>query len=244
MAVIAAGPLMNFLLAAVIFAAGAAVVGEPRDAVVGGTRSGLPAAAAGLRPGDQVLAVNGLPTRTWTDLQRAIEAAKGGAIEVSVRRGAETFALQIQPVLDPESKRHIIGVEPKIYPVGPLKAVREGMRSTVFLTRSIFVQLGQMVVGQVEPQVAGPVGIVRAVAETSQHGFLTLLQLMAMLSINVGILNLLPFPALDGSRLVFLGVETLRGRPISAARENMIHLVGFVLLLGLMVVITYTELAF
>jgi regulator of sigma E protease len=254
-AVIAAGPIMNFVLAALLYSAFLFLVGQeqvqvPRigdvpatcQAVVAGQSVArpCPAYAAGLRPGDLVKSINGAPVGNWQDILDTVKASDGKPQTFVVQRDSETREFHLQPVRSPDNRWLVgIAVEIRREPLG--RALVQGPVLTAKTLGAMVVGLADMVTGRVKPQLAGPVGITRTIAEQAARGWDNLLLLTAFLSINLGLFNLLPIPALDGSRLVFMGVELVRGRQIDPQRENMVHFVGFLILVGLMLFITYGE---
>jgi len=121
------------------------------------------------------------------------------------------------------------------------EAVRYGLQRTYEFTKYIIIALVEMITGQIPADVGGPVAIAKVIGDGAEQGWADLLGLTGVLSIQLGLLNLFPIPALDGSRLVFLAVEGVRGKPLKPERENFIHLIGFVLLLAVMLAITYRD---
>jgi regulator of sigma E protease len=251
--VIAAGPVMNFVLAALLFASLLLFVGVDQDTnqlgeimqqcdvVVAGqtvTRP-CPAAQAGLQPGDVVQSINGTPVDSWTEIQSVVAGSGGKPLTFVVKRGSSTKELRVEPIF--EGERFMVGIRPATAKAPFFKAIGQGAVLTWDVSVGWVRGIIDMVAGRTKPELSGPVGITRTIAETASHGFDMLVRLTAFLSINLGLFNLLPIPALDGSRLVFMGVEAVRGRKIDPARENVIHFVGFLLLIGLMLVITYSE---
>lgn len=245
MVTIAAGPAMNFLLATLLFALLVGLKGHMEITNrVAGVVPGSPAQAAGIVAGDRIVAIDGQPVQYFSQLARIIRESGGRRLQLTVEGPRGTRAVEVAPAL--EGGRWIIGVEPDpnpVYiPVSPVGALRDGVQLTWLVTQGMFGAVGRWLTGQEQPQVLGPVGITRTVAQASQEGIDILVGLAGQLSVNIGIINLFPFPALDGSRLLFLGVEAARGRRMNPHRENMIHFVGFVLLLGLMFALTWAEL--
>lgn len=241
--VIVAGPLMNFLLAAVLLALILYAQGYPvPTTTVSRLVPGQPAEKAGLQPGDRILAIDGRPVGDWDQLSRMIGERPGKKIILSVERGGRQREIALIPARDPSGQGKI-----GIYPVqvmqraGFFAALGQGLAYTGRISWLILDFIGKMIVGRAPPELGGPVRIVQEIHTAVGMGFYYLLQLAAFLSINLGLFNLLPIPALDGSRVLFLAVERLRGRPVDPARENFIHLVGFGLLLLLIVVITYND---
>ncbi|HWI63159.1 MAG TPA: M50 family metallopeptidase [Symbiobacteriaceae bacterium] len=252
--VIAAGPIMNFFLAALLYAGllffiGVDVSDSTRlgeimkncDTTIAGqvvTRP-CPAYTAGLRQGDEVQSINGVKVATWSHIQEVVSKSEGKTLAFVVKRGQENVEVRSEPIF--ESGKWMVGIRPSTRrePLG--SALVQGATWT-YQTSVMWVQgFVGMILGKVKPELSGPVGITRTIAETASHGLDMLILLAAFLSINLGLFNLLPIPALDGSRLVFLGVESVRGRKVDPARENIVHFVGFLILIGLMLVITYSE---
>jgi regulator of sigma E protease len=241
---ILAGPMMNFLLAVVILAGYFATVPSHPSTTLGQVqeRCGAvtcPAYQAGLRVGDKVLAINGTPVTTWDDVLALVGNSNGKPLTFQVERAGAKEQIQVQPRQLDGQWRIGIGSAFERLPLG--EAIRAGGRMTLSIIGLILEGLGKMITGTAKPDLQGPIGITRTIAESAQQGLSTLLTLTAYLSINLGLFNLLPIPALDGSRLIFLTVEGVRGRRIDPRRENMVHLVGFLLLLGLMVVTAYSD---
>ncbi len=243
MTFVASGSLMNFLLAALIFAVIFMLVGVPSSQPILGTvNEGWPAAEAGLQPQDRILTIGDETIPTWTDLQRAIAAAGGQPLVFVFRRGAQEMSVVVTPRRDEAANRWLVGVAPANERFGPLTSVFLGLREMVGLTAEILSVIGRMLTGRLPAEGAGPIGMVVMVGEVARTGIANLLSFAAIISIQLGLFNLLPIPALDGSKLVFLALERLRGRPVDPEKENMIHLIGFVLLMVLIVLVTFGDL--
>lgn len=249
--VIAAGPVMNFVLAALLHSGFLYFVGVASDTPVLGEvpvrcssaqvepAVTCPAYAAGLRKSDQIVSINGRSVAQWGDILESVKGSDGKALTFRYLRGKQSAETTVTPIF--ADARWMVGIQPSSKPVPLGTALIQGPVVTVSLSASWLEGLTEMVVGRLKPEFVGPVGITREIAETASRGWDSLLLLTAFLSINLGMFNLLPIPALDGSRLVFMGLEALRGRRLDPQRENMVHFVGFVILIGLMVVITYGE---
>jgi regulator of sigma E protease len=253
--VIFAGPLMNFVLAAALFAGSMYFVGTVRDnavlgdllqscpVMVGGASVSqpCPAQAGGLLAGDVIQRINNTPVSNWMDIQDAVKKSAGTPITFVVLRGVEVKSIRVEPLFSEE--RWMVGIQPSNnrtpLPLGQSIVQGVGMTGTMFV--AMLKGIVAMVSGTMKPELAGPIGITKTIASTASQGLDSLITLTAFLSINLGLFNLLPIPALDGSRLVFMIVEGIRGRRVDPHRENMVHFVGFLLLIGLMVVITYGE---
>lgn len=248
MQVILAGPVMNFLLAVVIFAAAFATYGIVKvdGTAVGQVLSGKPAERAGLRVGDRVVAVDRVQVKGWDDLVARIQASPGRQVVFTVNRGGSTLDLTVTPEVNPDTPgKGFIGIGPSVVrqrltPFGAVAtAVGETGRMIILWVRGLTTAIFR---GQTA-DVAGPVGITQMIGEATRAGLMNLLFLAAALSANLGLLNLLPIPALDGSRFLFLMVEKVRGKPVDPEKENFIHFIGFAFLLLLLVAITYRDIA-
>ncbi len=148
----------------------------------------------------------------------------------------------VTPRRDEATNRLLVGVAPENQRFDPFTALFLGMREMAGLTVQILSVIGRMLTGRLPAEGAGPIGMVVMVGEVARTGIANLLSFAAIISIQLGLFNLLPIPALDGSKLVFLALERLRGRPVDPEKENMIHLIGFVLLMVLIVLVTFGDL--
>lgn len=245
--VIGAGPVMNMILAVVLFAIVLGPVGLPTGSttVVAHTLPGYPAARAGIRPGDRIVAVDGRPIRTWIELERAIRGHARERFTVAVVRSGRRFTFRLTTRYDPADHARLVGIEPRpiVTHLSPWGAIGAGFMSTVRLTGGWFVALFEMISGRGPFQLTGPVGIAVDIGQAAAAGWAYLILLAAELSANLGLFNILPFPVLDGSRLFLLGLEGVRRRAIDPARESMIHLVGMMILLLLVIFVTYHDIA-
>ena len=237
------GPLANFIVAVLLFAIVFMFVGVPSSAPqIGTVEPGWPAAAAGLMPGDRVISIGGVEVESWQDVQAEILARPGQLFTIVVERSGQPLTVEVTPRTDEESGRSQIGIGPSIERFSFLGALRMGWQETVWFTQQIVQLLGSMITGEVPAEGAGPIGLVVMVGQVAATGLVNLFTFAAIISIQFGLFNLLPVPALDGSRLVFLAIETIRGRPIEPEKENFVHFVGFVLLMTFMVFITFKDL--
>lgn len=246
MAVIAAGPGMNLLLAIVLLMSLAMSVGIPIGVSnrIGSLLPGWPAEAAGLLPGDAIVAINGKASETGDDVVDTIHRNPNTALRLTVERDGRRFDVRVTSRLDPDRKIGLIGFSPELIRqrMGPLAALGWSARSAAETVGAVFVGLGRMIrEGNLLENLSGPVGAVRFLGEQGQAGGEVFLYTAAAISIMIGIFNLLPFPALDGGRLMFLIVEAFRRRPVDPKREGYIHLVGFALLLLLLVTLTVRD---
>ena len=242
---IAAGPLMNFVTAIVLFIIVFMMLGTASDAnIIGGVIEGSAAQAAGLQAGDQILYIGDYLIEKWNDISPAIAAAgAGNPLDIVFLRDGVQQQLTLQPYFDELSGNWMIGIQSSVARQSLSTAIKLGFMQTYLFTKEIIVTLGAMILGKTAVELSGPVGIVTVIGEASTYGLMNVLLLTAYLSVNLGLLNLLPIPALDGSRIVFLAIEGLRGKPFDREKEGMVHAIGLMLLLGLMVLVTYQDIA-
>lgn len=241
--VIAAGPIMNFVLTIVLLAFIFTTHGLPElTTVVQEAIEGRPAALAGIRAGDRIVEINNNRMETWDELKRTVAANPGHELEIIIERDQERIIYRVVPYRD-DRGQGLIGIQPTQKKVGPLMAFVAGTKYTVYMCYQILDYLGKGITGQVALELGGPVIIVATIndAVRSTSWLVNLLSLSAFLSVSLGLFNLFPIPALDGSRIVFLVLEKLRGRPVEPKKENFIHMIGFGLLIMLIVVITYND---
>lgn len=261
--VICAGVFMNLVLASVLFAIGfmagvpqvtddlpsTARVRDPRVQVIE-VLKGFPADEAGIHGGDVIVSIDG---QSFTKVERIQDYVNGdadGQVRLTVRRGKEVIDGVMSTKLDPETGKRIMGValvETAIVSFPPHEAVARGVYATGFYAKEIVMTVVDLVkglfVGQ-KPGVefSGPVGIAVLTGQAARLGFIYLLQFAALLSVNLAVVNILPIPALDGGRLLFIVIEKFRGRSVRPAVEAFIHRVAFFLLLGLVVLVTLKDL--
>lgn len=241
--VIAAGSGMNFLLAVMLFIIVFMVIGLPADRnVIGQVEPGRPAATAGLQSGDKILAIDNIPVNRWVEMVQLINERPEQNITMLVERDGRQWEVTLTTLRDPDRNVGLIGIGPSWERQGVLYSIYLGFKQAIGVTVLIITSLVHMITGRIEPDVVGPVGIVQLVGQAATFGLANILSFTAVLSVNLGLINLLPIPALDGSRLMFLGIEGIRGRPINPEKENFIHFVGFALLIGLLILITYQDL--
>ncbi|KMN40969.1 RIP metalloprotease RseP [Lysinibacillus capsici] len=241
-----AGPLFNFILAFVIYLVIGLIHGVPTyEPIITEVVENDPAAQAGMLAGDRVTAINGQAVEKWQDLAAIVQDHPNEDIAVTVERNGQSVNLNmtVKEIQQDGEKYGQIGVRyesPREF--NPLKAVVYGAQETYNMTVKIFELLGMLITGKFTiDALSGPVGIYKATEQVAQYGIMNLMNWAAMLSINLGIMNLLPLPALDGGRLLFFGFEALRGKPIDRQKEGIVHFVGIVLLMILMVVVTWND---
>lgn len=241
MLVIAGGALFNIIFALLLFAGVYMYIGTPSDeSLVGGVQEGYPAYTSGLQEDDRITAINGEPVEKWDEMTGYIQNSVGEELLLTVDRDGEIMEIAITPVAN-ESGVGVIGILGARESMSFFEGMKTGIIQTYTLTKTILITLWQMITGAIGIELSGPVGVGHAVSQVVTYGFVNYLIFVAAISVNLGVMNLLPLPALDGSRLVFLALEGIRRKPISAQVEGTIHFVGFALLMVLFVVITYFD---
>ena len=253
-AIVLAGPLINYLLGFslffLVFVVGAPVY-TPR---IGGLLKGYPAAEAGLREGDRILAVNGRPVSAWEEMTLAIQA-QTDAVTLTVQREERVFPQVVRPkVLERTNlfgstvRTGMVGITPsdevQIRRYSPPRALLKAAAQVGFLTRATLQSLWAIATGglSLKESFTGPIGIFYITSSVAEQGITPLLQLIAVLSTSIGFFNLLPVPVLDGGHLLFLALEKLRGRSVSLRAQEAMTRVGLGLLLLLLAVVTYNDL--
>ena len=247
-AVAFSGPFMNFVLAIFIFIYTFAVIGvaQPMDAaIIGEVMKGKPADAAGLKTNDHILSVNDTNIESWEQFVNNIKQNDVGTpLEVEIDRGGAISRITLSAVQDESTGNPIVGVYPQIEfeRQGILDAIKLGFIQTYQMTILLLSGLGMLFTGAVSTsELAGPVGITNMVGEAARGGIVYLLSFTAFLSINLGIINLLPIPALDGSRIGFALLEAVRRKPLDPEKEGFIHWMGFLFLMLIIVFATYND---
>jgi regulator of sigma E protease len=256
-AIVAAGPIANFILAIVIFAGLFTFLGKPStSARVDKVEAGSAAAAAGFQIGDIVTTIDGTAIDSFSDMQRIVGTSAGEKLTFTVKRGNSTVLLQGTPELrevkDPFGNAHklgVLGITRSMLPgdvtterVDPATAVWLGVKETWFVIDRTLAYIGGVFTGrEAADQVGGPLRIAQISGQVATIGLAALVHLAAVLSISIGLLNLFPVPLLDGGHLLFYAVEAVRGRPLSERAQEMGFRIGLGLVLMLMVFATYND---
>ena len=258
-AIVAAGPIANFLLAILIFAAVFTFHGKQMtSARVDSIQPSSAAVEAGFQPGDLIVSIDGRAIESFSDMQRIVSSRAGQKLEFVVERGGVRQTLQAVPALkevkDNFGNVHRIGVlgisrsmapgDIKVQKVNPLSAVALGAEETWFVIERTLSYIGGVVAGRESAdQLGGPIRIAQVSGQVATAGFVALMHLAAVLSVSIGLLNLFPIPLLDGGHLLFYAIETLRGRPLSERAQEMGFRIGLAIVLMLMVFATYNDIA-
>jgi regulator of sigma E protease len=252
--IVLAGPVTNFLFAILIFAGFALAYGVPQTPpVVGAVEAKSAAAEAGLRVGDRIARIDGRDIAKFDDIPMAIAFGLGKPAELQVERQGKPFTLTLRPRIISETdrfgnkaERAIIGIrsgQPVFTAVGPLAAMQNGVSQTYGIIRLTGNVLGQFVTGQRSvDQMGGPLRIAKQSGEMATMGAAALIFFVAFISINLGFINLLPLPMLDGGHLLFYAYEAVRRRPAPAVAQEWAFRFGFVAIVALMLVVTFNDL--
>lgn len=251
-ATVVAGPIFNFVLAFIV-AVIVVSIQAPARSVIGGVAEGSPAEAAGLAEGDRIVSINGEKTPLFKDISLIAFLNKEKTMQVVYERNGEKFEAEVTPVYNEEAGSYLMGIySTPLKEAEGLSVFQDAWYEICYSVKNTYKSLGMLVTGQLNRQdVAGPVGIaVNVVGKTYETAkdygvesvLYSMLNIVLLLSVNLGILNLLPIPALDGGRLVFLIIEVFRGKPVPPEKEGIVHFVGLVFFMILMVVVLFNDL--
>lgn len=247
--VIAAGPVFNFILAFLFAVILVSKIGYD-EPVVGTVMEDFPAQEAGLQAGDKITKINNKSIHIFREISFYNQFHQGETMEVSYVRDGEKHQTKIEPKKS-EDGGYLMGITPQAYQKATLgKALQYGVYEVKFWIETTLDSLKMLVTGKIGvDNLSGPVGIVDVVGQSYQESksygistvILNLMNFAILLSANLGVMNLLPLPALDGGRLVFLIVEGIRGKRVPPEKEGMVHLAGLILLFGLMIFVLFND---
>ncbi|MBC7087327.1 MAG: RIP metalloprotease RseP [Tissierellales bacterium] len=238
-AVVAAGAIMNFILAIVVLSIVSFMIGQPTT-TISEVIDNSPAESAGLMPGDKIISISGNTIENWEDIVNNIEKSNNNTqLEIIVERNNELETILVTPKM--EDERMVIGIVPE-GDSNVIEAIKDGFNNTFYFITLMIDFISMSLRGNVSiNDLAGPLGVISIVGVAANQGIISLLYLLGFISINLGFINLMPFPALDGGRIIFLVVELIRGKPLDPKKEGMIHFIGLMLLFALMLFITYND---
>jgi regulator of sigma E protease len=256
-AVVAAGPIANFILAIAIFAGVFMTVGkQTTSARVDSVQANSAAQKAGFSSGDLVLNINGTAIGNFNEMQRIVSVSAGEPLNIDVERGGVVVKLKAVPELkelkDSFGNVHRIGVlgisrsmapgDIKTEKAGPLQAIGMGAQETWFVVDRTLTYIGGVFTGrEAADQLGGPIRIAQVSGQVATAGFVALIHLTAVLSVSIGLLNLFPIPLLDGGHLLFYGIEAARGRPLSERAQEVGFRIGLAIVVVLMIFATFND---
>lgn len=237
MATVLAGAFMNFILAFVAFSLMTMLTGYGSN-VVDYTSENSPAQTAGLKSGDIIISVNNNPTRNLLDINKVVESNKKDDIKFEINRNGKIIEKTIKPKYYEEYGTYLVGFTAKVK-YSFFKSIEIGFDRMMFTSKAILCTLKMMVTGQFKMEyLSGPVGVVQIIGSESSKGLVYFLQILGLISVNLGVFNLLPIPALDGGKFLFLLIEAIRGNPIDEKIEQKLTLIGISLLFSIMIYVT------
>jgi regulator of sigma E protease len=252
--IVAAGPAINFLFAILVLAGFYMTLGHMETPpVVARVEPGMAAAAAGLRAGDRITAIDGIAIARFEDVKQVIRSGTGRTMAVAIIRGGVPQLVLVTPRMVAETDVYgqvlrvprlgIVQPAPVVVPLGPLQAVTTAVEDTFAFTRTIGRTLMQVVAGERSiRELGGPVKTAQIAGQQAALGVLNAIQFMALFSINLGFINLLPIPTLDGGHLLLYGIEAVRRRPVPETAQHWAFMSGMAALVSLMLVLTWHDL--
>ena len=254
MCIVAAGPFFNILLAIIIFfgifVISGAMILKPS---VGTVRDGSPALAAGLKPGDLITAIDGVPVNSWDEMTQIIGDSKGKTLEITIQRGNSQKAFMIKPelvqaknIFGEDVKRYIIGISTSgdvyVKDLNPFQAMAQSLVQTYKITELMVVIIGKLAVGDISTDtIGGPIMIAKMAGDQARSGIENLIFFIALISVNLAIINLLPIPILDGGHLLFFLIEAVKGKPVSLKVREVAQQVGLFIILLLVILVFYND---
>ena len=244
--IVLAGIIFNFLLAVILLFFVGLFNGVPNNqSIVGTVDSSYPAYDAGLKPGDKILELDAKKVNTIDKLSLQLQVHSGNTINLKVDRDGKTENIEIQPKKvkqdDKEVYKYGFSLDGTLSH-GFFESVKYAFTKVFSLIHQMVFVIFYLITGAIGlGSLAGPVGIYNVVGDAASSGFASIVYLTAFISINVGFINLLPIPAFDGCRALFIIIERIKGSPVNPKLENTIHNIGFILLMALMILITYND---
>lgn len=237
MTVVLAGAFMNFVLGFLAFTIIFSIVGYGSNEI-DKVLENSPAMTSGLKTGDKIIKINGSRTKDIYDINSVISKNNDKEMNFFIDRKGELLKFSIKPQFSEENKMYLIGITSKI-DHSFLKSISLGADRTLQMSKMIIQSIKMMFSGSFKMEyLSGPVGVVQLIGSESSKGFLNFLQILGLISVNLGVFNLLPIPALDGGKFLFLLIEAIMGKPINEKIEQGLSLIGISLLFSLMIYVT------
>ncbi len=254
--IVAAGPFFNFFLAIIIFFGIFQIHGSfIIKPTIGDVNDGLPAHQAGLQKDDQIIEINGLAIKSWEEMAGIITDSKGKSLDLTVRREESIFIVKLIPkqissknIFGEEIKRYVIGIQSSgdtfVKDLNPFQALSESIIQTWKISKLVVISIVKMIQGTLSIKtMGGPIMIAEMAGDQAREGAANLIFFIALLSINLGILNILPIPVLDGGHLIFFFIEAAIGRPVSIRVRQIAQQAGILILILLMIFVFYNDIS-
>jgi regulator of sigma E protease len=254
MCIVAAGPIFNILLAVIIFFSifwvSGAMILKPS---VGEVREGSPALAAGLKAGDLITAIDGVTVSNWENMTEIIGASKGKTLEITVRRAGTDKVFRVTPELVPaknlfgeDIQRYIIGISASgdVYTreLNLFQALTESLKQTYTIVELMVIIIGKLITGDISADtIGGPIMIAKMAGDQAKAGISNLIFFIALISVNLAIINLVPIPILDGGHLLFFLIELVKGRPVNLKVREVAQQIGLFIILLLVILVFYND---
>ena len=242
--IVTLGPFMNIVTAVVIFSLiffinGIPVVTNSVSTVI----ENAPAEQAGILSGDKIIAINSIKMEDPKKIANIINKSSGEKLQITLDRGGEVIEVFVIPEYDDSYKKGLIGItfEISVEKINIFSAFSKGLITTGNIIKLIFSNTMEMITGKVPLEIAGPLGIAQMTGEAAKLGFLNLLYFTAILSIFIGLFNLLPIPILDGGHIIILAIEKLRGKPLEAEKISFMYFIGISLIIIIFIIATYKD---
>lgn len=252
--IVAAGPIFNILLAVIIFFGifwfSGAMILKPS---VGEVRDGSPAFAAGLKAGDLIIAIDGVTISDWENMTEIIGASNGKTLEITVRRAEADTVFRVTPELIPaknlfgeDIQRYIIGISASgdVYTreLNLFQALTESLKQTYMIVELMVIIIGKLISGDISADtIGGPIMIAKMAGDQAKAGISNLIFFIALISVNLAIINLVPIPMLDGGHLLFFLIELIKGRPVNLKVREVAQQIGLFIILLLVILVFYND---
>lgn len=241
LSIVAAGPIMNIILAIVLFAIVGGSKGIPVP-IVDQLVNNAPAMMVGIKPGDKIVKVNDKNIKTWDEFTQLFVVSKGEVMKIQLLRDSKVKNVEVKPVKNTKTNRYMIGIAPKESKLNFTESVKYGFNQTGFMVKETFGFFGKLFKGKVSSnEVGGPVTIIKVSGMAAKAGVMNLVLFTAFLSVQLGIFNIIPFPALDGGWICILLFQIITGKKLDDNKVGMINYIGFIILMSLMVLVTLKD---
>lgn len=245
--IVFSGPVMNFVLAVLLFSLVVFVWGLPMvkmdEARIGKVTAGSPAEKAGLLSGDKIISIDGKIVNNWEEMSRIIHYKANHDLEVKILREREELFINVTPEYNEQAKIGLIGIVApyEMKRLNIFNALAKGVEQTIDWSLLILKFIGLMILGKVKAEVAGPVGVGQLIAKVAQTGFENLLYFIGIISVHLGIFNLLPIPILDGGHIMFFTYEGVKGKPLDVKKVHIAQVIGMSIIIAIVLFATYKD---